>query len=227
MSTRETGISGSVIRERASQTRFSRAAVTRGNLRAVPVARHAEQGRLAALDHLGVPLVHGAARAPALPHLIPADGLVEEPALGHGVELAGELVLQHPLARLLVEMRGNGYPDLGAERNHGRHPRLAQLVVRLALEPVLQLPGVMLELVRQPEPLDSGREHPVDGPLEHLLDLAARLREAPHPRLAMPEVEVLLLVDLDERPLEWPVRGVLMHIGEEHDAGDRKSTRLN
>src|SRR5688500_16508235 len=188
MSTRETGISGSVIRERASQTRFSRAAVTRRNLRAVPVAGHAEQGGRAALDHLGVSLVHGAARAPALPHLVPGDGLVEEPTLGHGVELAREFILQHPLARRLVEMRGNGYPDLGAERDHGRHPCLAQLVVRLALETVLELSRVMLELVGQPEPLDAGREHPVDGTLEHLLDLAARLREAPHPRLAMPEV---------------------------------------
>src|SRR6266581_677552 len=86
------------------------------------------------------------AGAPAPKHVVPGDRLLEIPALGLGVELAGEGIVELPnilaIARLFV--RGDLDADLLTERDDRRQPPLPQLVVRQTLEAVLELCRVHL-----------------------------------------------------------------------------------
>jgi hypothetical protein len=43
---------------------------------------------------------------------------------------------------------------------------------------------------------------------------AARFAKPPHPHLAVAQVEVFLQADLDQRPLQGPVRRVAMDVAE-------------
>src|SRR5437899_7456640 len=84
-------------------------------------------------DHLGVA---GAAAAPALDDVVPRAGIGEVPALDVGVERAGERVVDDE--RVALAVGGHLEPDLLAVRDHEREPPLAELVVGLALEPVVE-----------------------------------------------------------------------------------------
>src|ERR687888_346893 len=166
----------------------------------------------------------GAARPPALQDVLPGAGIVEVPALGIGVERAGERVVERPdllavLALLLLAVRGDRDADLLAVRHDQRQPPLAQAVVRLALEAVVELEGVALARVRQAEPLDREWEHPVDRGLQLVARLAARLRHAASPGAAVPEVEVLLEHHLVEAPLPGAVGAVPVDVAEEAEPG--------
>src|SRR5215472_15922611 len=108
---------------------------------------------LQAGDHLGVAWPSG---APAHEHDVPALALGVEGAWKGVVEDAGVTFL---MGRYLDT-------DLLAVGDDKRQPPLPQLIVRLALEPVIELSRVGLDAVGQSEPLDGEREHPVDGGLE-------------------------------------------------------------
>src|SRR3979411_412853 len=91
------------------------------------------------LDHLRVA---GAPIAPAPEDVVPAAGIVEVPVFCLSVEGAGEGVVEHPGALALWTFAVRGHPDSDPFHvgNHQRHPPLAELVVGLALEAVLE-PG--------------------------------------------------------------------------------------
>src|ERR1700737_2533257 len=142
-STMLTGISGSSTSRRASSS----------SPIAGMTAAEVVELLLELPDHLGVAR---AASPPTLEHVIPGAGIVEVPAPGLGVEDAWERVVERPhlpsVGWLLVGR--HPHADLLAVGHHQRQPPLAQLVVGLALQPVLQLPGMHLQAVREPEPLD-------------------------------------------------------------------------
>src|SRR5262249_3533236 len=115
---------------------------------------------LQAGDHLGVAWPSG---APAHEHVVPAARVVEVPALALGVERAGEGVVEDVGVTFLMGRSLDA--DLLAVGHHEGQPPLAKLIVRLALEPVVELRRVGLDAVGQAEPLDGEREHPVDGGL--------------------------------------------------------------
>src|ERR1700736_538220 len=84
------------------------------------------------LDHLGVP---GAAGPPAPEDVVPAAGIVEVPALGLGVECAGERIVEDPGLLAVSPLTVRRHPDSDSLHvgNHQRHPPLAELIVGLAL----------------------------------------------------------------------------------------------
>src|SRR3982074_343786 len=139
-----TGISGSCTSVRAWSSGSGI-----GVRLAEPVELLLERG-----DHLGVAWP---AAAPALDHVVPRAGVGEVPALRVRVERAGEGVVERPGLRAVRRLAGRGHadPDLLAVGDDEREPPLAELVVRLALEPVVELGRVGLDAVRQAEPLDG------------------------------------------------------------------------
>ena len=80
------------------------------------------------------------------------------------------------------------------------------------------------EVVGKPEPFQRHGEHPVHGPLDHVPRLAAGLRQALHPHLTVPQMEVLFHPNLDESALEGPVRRVLVDVCEQRDPGTVEET---
>src|SRR5437879_9653161 len=143
-------------------------------------------------DHLRVARAAG---PPAGENTVPGDRLLEVPALGLGIELAWEGVVELPyvltVARLLV--RGDLDADLLAIWHDRGEPPLAELVVGQPLEPVLELQGVHLLGVRQTEPLDAQREHPVHRAMKLILSGAPLGAGYCHPGTAVAEANVLVL----------------------------------
>ena len=135
-------------------------------------------------------------------HVVPGD-LGAAPLLLLGVEGLRERAVDDVALGLVVEVGGDVEPDLLHERHDVAHPVLAQLVVGLALEAVLELDAVLLARVRQPEPLEREDEHPVQARLQLLLVIRVG-GVLLHPRAAVAQVEGLLLVDLRERALPGP-----------------------
>src|SRR5256886_6678610 len=72
--------------------------------------------------------------------------------------------------------------------------------------------------VRQAEPLDDEREHPVDRALQLVFGRAARRADALNQGATVPEVEVLLQHHLVESALPRPVGALVMDIAEEAEA---------
>src|SRR5437588_12520116 len=105
-------------------------------------------------DHLRVARAAG---APAGENTVPADRLLEVPALGLGVELAWEGVVElpHVLAVACLFVGGDLDAYLLAVGHYGGEPPLAELVVGQSLEPVLELQGMHLLAVWKTEPLDA------------------------------------------------------------------------
>src|SRR3990172_1152388 len=160
MSTRLTGYSGSRTSASAARTRAS---VVIGS------GRQRSPLEPSSLDHLDELLVRRPALAPALLHLVPGDlALLEEPPLLLLVELRREWAVDHERALRGVVVSRHADPDRLAERDRGRHPLLPELVVRHALQAVVDLLAVPLEVVRKPEPLEGHEEHPVDRRLERV-----------------------------------------------------------
>src|SRR2546421_5134805 len=89
-------------------------------------------------DHLRVAR---SAAPPTLEHVVPGTGVSEVPALGLGVEGAGERVLDLPRLLSVPGLFVGGHPnaDLLAVGHHQRQPPLPQLVVGLALQPEVEL----------------------------------------------------------------------------------------
>src|SRR5437660_6298705 len=104
-STMLTGISGSSTSRRASRRVSSRSGI--GVRLAESVELLLEGGH-----HLGVA---GAAAAPALDDVVPRARVVDVPALGLGVERAGERVVED--AGVAVALRGPSEADLLAVRH--------------------------------------------------------------------------------------------------------------
>src|SRR2546429_9676308 len=96
-STMLTGISGSSTSRSASRRRSSRSGIRVGL--AVAVELLLERGH-----HLRVAW---AAAAPALDDVVPRAGVVEVPALGLGIERAGERVVEH----VGVALAARGHAD--------------------------------------------------------------------------------------------------------------------
>src|SRR5689334_21852753 len=119
-STMLTGISGSSTSRRA----FISASSSDMRVRLAELVELLLEGR----DHLGVAR---AARPPALHHVVPGAGVGEVPALGLGVEGAGERVVERVAVALAVG--GHPDPDLLAVGHDEREPPLPELVVGLAL----------------------------------------------------------------------------------------------
>src|SRR5438132_2608253 len=169
-------------------------------------------------DHLRVARAAG---PPAGENTVPGDRLLEVPALGLGIELAWEGVVELPyvltVARLLV--RGDLDADLLAIWHDRGEPPLAELVVGQPLEPVLELQGVHLLGVRQTEPLDAQREHPVDRALQLVLRGTTRGAEALHPGAAVAKVKVLLEHHLVQAALPWAVRALVVDGAQKAEAG--------
>src|SRR5262252_3777635 len=136
--------------------------------------------------HLGVAR---ASRAPALQHVVPATGVVVVPSLGFCIEGAREWVVQDVVVTSLMGRHLDAH--LVAERHDQGEPPLTELVVGLALQPVVELGRVGLDAVGQPEPLNREREHPVDRLLQLVAGHTAGLRHAPGPGSSVSEVEVL------------------------------------
>src|SRR5215471_1663800 len=195
-STMLTGISGSSTSRSASRSASSAIRVRL----AEAVELLLERG-----DHLGVAR---SAAAPALDDVVPRAGVAEVPALGLGIEGAREGVVEH--VRVALAVRGHAEADVLAVGDDQREPPLPELVVGLALEPVVELRGVRLDAVGQAEPLDGQREHPVDRPLELVLRGAAGLRHPLGPGAAVAEVEVLLQHHLVEAALPGAVGALLV-----------------
>src|SRR5215467_5971269 len=84
--------------------------------------------------HLGVAR---ASRAPALQHVVPAAGVIEVPPLGFCVKGARERVVQDVVVTFLVGRHLDA--DLVAKRHDQGEPPLTELVVGLALQPVVEL----------------------------------------------------------------------------------------
>src|SRR5437870_3501441 len=101
--------------------------------------------------HLRVP---GPASPPAPEHVVPGAGIAEVPAPGLGVEGAGERVLDLPDLLAVPGLLVGGHPDadLLAVGHDQREPPLSQLVVGLALQPVVELRRAHLQAVREPAP---------------------------------------------------------------------------
>src|SRR5437867_9628151 len=78
---------------------------------------------------------------PALEHVVPGAGIAEVPALGLGVEGAGERIVDLPHLMSVFHLPVGGDPDadLLAIGDHERQPPLPQLVVGLGLQPVVEL----------------------------------------------------------------------------------------
>src|SRR5215217_4998122 len=155
------------------------------------------------LQMLDVLLVLGTAFPPANQNVVPGDlTILELPPLLLSVELGRERGVYDVRALFVV---GGHLETKGLAKGHRMaHPGLPELVVGRALVTVLDLLVVPLLSVRQAEPLERQREHPVDRLLEFLLFLRVP-GERLHPLLTMPEVKVLLTVHLDERPLPRPI----------------------
>src|SRR3954451_15195520 len=98
---------------------------------------------VSALDRGDVLAVHLAAAAPALLDLVPADRRREIPLAFLWVEPCWEGAVDHVLAGLGIEVDRVLDAELVEERDDVTHPVLAQLVVELALEAVLELDGVL------------------------------------------------------------------------------------
>src|SRR5439155_142304 len=113
------------------------------------------------------------------------------PALLGGVEMLGEIALQYIALLRLIEMGGHFELELLAERHGGLEPGLAELVVTLALEAIVELLPMLLQGVRQAKPLDRQQKHPIDRPLHRLVSLL-RLIQLEHPLLTMAQMKGLL-----------------------------------
>src|SRR5579884_1816119 len=139
-STMLTGISGSWTSRSASRSLAS-ASMCSDPGRLGMGAAEAVELLLEGGHHLGVARTPG---PPAPEHVVPRAGVGEVPALGLGVEGAGEGVVHHPglgsVAYLPVGRDPD--PDLLAVGHDQREPPLPQLVVGLPLEPVVELGGV-------------------------------------------------------------------------------------
>src|SRR5690606_28360185 len=180
---------------------------------------HAAERRVTATHALHVALVHRTTILPALEHPVPADLAARKvPPLRIRVVLAGERIIEHVLLRLIAPVRRHLESETLAQRHRRAHPDLAQLIIRQPFQPILELAAVPLHVVGQPEPLDRHGEHPVDGALQLLARLTARLRQPLHPHLAVAKVEGLLEVDLHQRTLQRTIAGVLVYVGEQRDA---------
>src|SRR5919107_2249621 len=157
------------------------------------------------LQMLDVLLVLGTAFPPANQNVVPGDlTILELPPLLLGVELGRERGVYDVRVLFVVVVGRYVEPKRLAQGHRVAHPGLPELVVGRALVTVLDLLVVPLLFVRQAEPLERQREHPVDRPLELLLFLRVP-GERLHPLLSVPEVEVLLAVHLDESPLPRPI----------------------
>src|SRR5215216_4087777 len=169
------------------------------------------------LQMLDVLLVLGTAFPPANQNVVPGDlTILELPPLLLSVELGRERGVYDVRTLLVV---GWHLETKGLAKGHRvAHPGLPELVVGGALVTVLDLLVVPLLSVRQAEPLQRQREHPVDRPLELLLLLRVP-GERFHPLLSVPEVEVLLAVHLDESPLPRTIRTVLVDVTEQNEPG--------
>src|SRR5438045_3306378 len=126
-STMLTGISGSRTSRSASSRRLSGTGV-----RPPELVELLLQGRY----HL---VVARPAGAPAAHDGVPVARVGEVPAPGLGVEGAGEGVVEDPLLALVVGWHPDA--DLLAVGHDQREPPLAELVVGLALEAVVELGG--------------------------------------------------------------------------------------
>src|SRR5829696_6940626 len=168
---------------------------------------------------LDVLLVLGTAFPPADEYVVPGDlTLLELPPLLFSVELGREGGIYEVRVLFLVVV-GHHVESKGFAQGHRvAHPGLPELVVGRALVTVLDLLVVPLLSVRQAEPLERQREHPVDRPLELLLLLRVP-GERFHPLLSVTEVEVLLAVHLDESPLPRTIRTVLVDVTEQNEPG--------
>src|SRR5579875_4186651 len=143
-STMLTGISGSWTSRSASRSLAS-ASTCSGSGRGLGVgATKAVELLLQGGHHLGVAWAAG---PPAPEHVVPRAGIGEVPALGLGVEGAGEGVLQHPGLGPVVHLPvgRDPDPDLLAVGYDQREPPLSQLVVGLSLQPVVKLGRVGLD----------------------------------------------------------------------------------
>src|SRR5829696_4657309 len=166
---------------------------------------------------LDVLLVLGTAFPPANQNVVPGDlTILELPPLLLSVELGRERGVYDVRALFVV---GGHLETKGLAKGHSvGHPGLPELVVGRALVTVLDLLVVPLPAVGQAEPLERQHEHPVHGSLQLLL-LLRGLGEGLHPLLAVPEMEILRPVYLDERPLPRPVRAVAVDVAQENEPG--------
>src|SRR4051812_44862455 len=124
----DTGISGSSTWRSASQIRASTALTPRPSSTGSPSVLSARRS------------CSSPRALPALQHLVPRhrpDG--EIPLALLRVEAGGEGAVDDVDVRLLIEMRRHADAHLLHERHDLAHPVLAQLVVGLALEAVLEL----------------------------------------------------------------------------------------
>src|SRR5712691_3226537 len=170
---------------------------------------------LATLHHTNKLFITGTPRLPPLYDIVPCTGtLLEQPALGPGIEMGRERTIDHIFLLGLVIMGGHFQLKLITQRDGGGHPDLAQFIVAMSLKAIVKLLTVFLQVIGQSKPLDREHKHPVNRPLQLFMPAVGLVKPA-HALLTMAQVEGFFLVYFDEGSFPGAESRTLIHISEQ------------